>query len=266
MKRLLIGLAALFPSIANANCPFTVDGMIPKQSLTELIAKAKALNVEKDEFESTSQYEARMAAASEGLFPEVTAIELSFPSLTEYDADKQMVTVSRFSLSSTCLLLETALPAAAKAFTFKKPPGGYALGSPYCLVHEVERTEGASYEASNSYGATVNVTPITIKQEGLYFGYGYVGQELIPYSPTNDIFSFEAAPEEARSLKDNAVLVFGISPKAPFYVPGSYYIGAKIRSPQSLTFKLDLLATELICVGIGDRKTGRIFAVKDIPK
>lgn len=260
-------LASAASPAAAEDCPIPLTLPSASEGLSGLIAKAKVAHVKKDEFETTAAYQRRAAAAASGLPQQPVTVAMSLDRQTKYDADSQTVSVSRYAFSTTCLIYEHQLSAEAKAATFGKRPRevapGLVAGSAYCRKDTVERKEGTAYEASNSYGATVTVEPFVTRDEGLYFGYGETGQEMLRRSegaPFDEpAFSFTATPDEARSLKDNGVALYLARLRAPYFLSASYYIEPTISSPTSVRTNNELLVVEPLCVAIADKRTGKVY-------
>lgn len=261
-------------AVAQEACTGMPSSLLAAPSLASHIAAAKSANLVKDEFETTEAFNKRVAAAGSGLERGPFAVVLPGKADISFDADTSTVSVSYYALSTTCMVFESALSAEAKAVQFGAPPkkiGSYTSpGTAYCMTADISRTSGKPYEASNSYGAKVTVTPVTVQQVGIFFGMGDLGQELIEAKmdrstyKRDPAFKFVAPVEDARSLKENAAIAFLVEPKAPFYVKGTYSIAPKIDSPTELFMHSDMLVATPLCAAIVDRKTGRVFATKPV--
>lgn len=175
------------------------------------------------------------------------------------------MTVSPFAISGTCLVEEYGLSAEMKAVRFGNP-SRYGDGSPYCMSRQIKSDDGGTYEATNGFGAKTTVQKSNVKMEGIFFGIGDLGQELIAgrkkYS-SEPLFVFATSTDEARSLKDNAEIVVLVDPVSPFTGKGSYLTTPTFKSPRETFFQTDFLVGQPRCFAIRDGSTGRVFASLD---
>lgn len=264
-----IGLVSTGPALAAEDCPFPVN--VPAAtapSLASLIAKARSVYSPKGEFETTSAYAARLKTIAQSLPEGPIAIPFPVDELTKFDVDSGQVSVDNFRFTGDCLIFDAVLPAAAKSAVFGHPvrliDGIPIYGTSYCATYPLQRSVGTPYAASNAYGARALVHVTRETDIGLYFGYGDIGQRLLPEhltsDPKNPAFEFHATIEEAKSLKANAEIIYLVSPRAPFYTKGEYYSEPKINEPYELFLNTNLFVVQLHCVAIADRKTGKVFA------
>lgn len=268
------GLACLAIAAAPAHAQVTCEGMPASvaglPTLEARIAAAKNSALVKDEFETTAAFRARAAAASAGLPTDPVAIVLPAKTTIEFDADTSTVKVSSYALDPLCWVYEHTMSDEAKALAFGPQPrsiGGLTLsGKPYCLTASVSRASGAPFAASNAYGAKVQVTPVTERRVGFFFGFGDIGLQLVDAKLDRTTykrapaFEFQATVDEARSLKDNAAIAVLLKVSPPYYVKGSYLISAKIDSPTEVMIQSDMLAGSPSCFALVDGKTGKVFS------
>lgn len=254
----------LIPSIAEAECPATVGTTISMESPRALFEKLNQPEMTKGEFETTEQYEARKSKVSQspitGQFVERDFLEEG----AEYDADKQRYVIREYVLGSAPALWNVGLGRVKR----DDLDIGYSN-------HAVELSEtskaGDAYEASNAYGATVQVTTkhtetiaifdkkkkratnpnweseFKIKSERGY-KFGAIG--------------IDVPIEEAKALKGNMRLAVFVTPKKPFTFTFDHVMGAKINRPRDLFMNFDVIVGDVSCAVITD-KAGTVL--KTIP-
>ena len=273
MKKTLAGVIAFLSSVPVSGevCSTESFSFNEKASLGQLIERAKSLNLKKDEYETSVDFETRAAAAARDFPQNLSTFVIPQEFLTEYDADTQTMKLSAYSLPSGCSSFDSVNQKAAKSLRFGKSPDpseSLELGSTFCSEHVVSHVDGKPYAAKNGYGASVDVTPITEGIEGLYFGYGALGQTLIDgrksYSdkPT---FQFSASPEEAKSFKAHSAVAFLAKPAAPYLVEGTYYASATVAHPYEITRNATYLAVSAKCIAVVDQATGKVFNAQAMP-
>jgi hypothetical protein len=197
-----LGLALLSQQAsAQEQCSLASLQSMQVTTVRHALDQYKTGSLAKDEFETTAAYNARVAAAQQGLPVGPILVSVPQTSLTKFDADAGLVTVSPYAISGTCLVEEYGLSAEMKAVRFGNP-SRYGDGSAYCISRQVKSEDSGTYEATNGFGAKTTVEKSNIKMEGIFFGVGDLGQELVAgrkkYS-SEPLFAFSASADEARS-------------------------------------------------------------------
>lgn len=274
-NRIFLMLAALATMHAPLRAQLATDcaknvSVASSVPLSTLVSKAKALRLRKDEYESTSAFEARATKAGAAAFGQPLTVLWAQPRLTKFDADRGVVMVERYTVNTTCAMYRFDLPVEF-ANIHTGPEGKYdwqKQDRPYCLTKAAGRADGGSYVASNAYGATASVKSIKDTEQGIYLGTGLVGLDFFPkQDPTSDAkdpwLEAPATAGEARSLATNAALIITVTPRAPYYATGHYYAGATISSPTSVTTNMDMIIGLPTCVALVDRVSGKVFARRE---
>ncbi|WP_234196244.1 hypothetical protein [Pseudacidovorax sp. NFM-22] len=211
----------------------------------QIASRLAALKPQKDEFESTEQFQDRLDAllaspiygAVTGIDPLILAKRLE-PSQVTYDADRHVMSVSFGNLSNSF-----ALQPKAAVFI----PG---------TIIKAERPTTREYAATNGYGARVNVTEL--RRE--VCGAGFTNLKAFSISKVNFQTSFEVPTEEARTLKERLSLAFVGTLTAPYV--GKYFnsISPTFNSPTSLIETGPAVAMRLDEVRVFDSATGRVYS------
>jgi len=220
------------------------------------------------EFETSADYEARIAAASEGLAASgPVVLEWPISGGFSYDADAGLVSYSISSLSLECRISSSSLPRHVTGVTFGVR-GRYSEKA-HCLSQSMEPVPtGAPYRARNAFGAQVLVTPMASRSVTLFFGFGEYGQEIWEGQPEysilrpSNLFSVSASPDHARSLRDNAVALLVFTPTRPFHFYESFQITPTFSRPVSGRSVTDNLIGDLRCVALADRELRRVYQMR----
>lgn len=208
-----------------------------------ITARLRVKKTLKDEFETTSAYESRVATlAAEPLYSDVSAQSImafvpSNPLLTAtYDADTQTMLVDYSPLGGSIR---------RDSSTFIKS-----------TMITTELLEKSTYFGSNSFGSKVSVTRYRARACAVawtnVFSFGSIKE--LPKS-----FSFTVPAQEAKSAKDSLAVLFVAQPKAPFYAEYSDYAKPTIDHPTELVYSGDSLLADALEVWIFDKRTGKVF-------
>jgi len=237
---------------------------LPAKSLAALVEQARAAGIKKDEFETTAQYQARLAKAGTSLAGSTFVVEFPLEGGFQFDADRGVVTYSKYALDGQCLIDDFQLPSEVKAKRFGSG-GGYG-NSAYCFSKTVKRTPGKPYTASNSFGAQVEVQPVHSSGIGIFLGIGSLLQDIFTgkqsYEVQTPLFSVNLSGDAARSLKENAAVLMVVVPQPPFFYQGSYYIEPKIDSPTEVFNTTDYVVADVQCVALADTKLGKVYQMR----
>lgn len=211
-------------------------------------AKNLASNFEKGEFETTPQYQARVANFDQIIAPLTTKSILAFTHEISgsYDADK-----SEFKYQASYEKSNRLAP---------KP-----------VFIELRRTtsNAGEYIASNAYGATVRVERKTLKVLELEitsadafkaFDLDFAGSfDFYPTSPARCYFTLKMSPDEARAVIKNISVIYIGSVKAPLLTKAEKFLAAEMRSPIALTLNYERLQFTPFSMGFFNNKTGAII-------
>jgi hypothetical protein len=254
VMRLCVGILA-FAATASANaqtCPTPTPQQVKATGVFEAaITKAKKLGTPKGQFETTTAYNARMATAIKEIAPHG---DLIFPWVADldtfsYDADTETVKYPTMVLSTFCLV--------------NPSDDAYTLSQPSCFQQQFRSVRGKPQIMQNAFGTKVVGSSVKEDYVGVAYGKGGLGEKSIDSDGT-DLFSFNAPPDLAKSLKSHAVLWVDIVPAPPLYMEGSLDIDATIDDPTEVYGESYLLVGKFKCLSIADSQTGQVFQTIDL--
>lgn len=251
------------PVGATGPCDALSNGSLPELTdISSLVAKAKDTKTEKDEFETIAQFNNRINASLEQI-SDGRMIFVSFPVSgrdIKYDADNEYIYIDKFYLLG-CTNIDYEAKKQIEHLTFADSKYKF---SPICVRRLVSSEGGGSYEASNAYGATASVRVSEYRAEGLFLGFGdslvniFTGKKQD--NPSDPLLSAAATPDEARSLKKSATIIFGFYLRPPIYIQTIDRTFPTFTNPTKTTTTNDLLVADVKCAAIADKVSGRLFA------
>lgn len=249
MRMILAAAMASFAATVAAaqDCRSYVGQIVPVQQFLTIAATLKALPTVKGEYETTTAFEARVAAAR-GTMPETVIVQGIFsPKYVNYDADAGVLKVQAYALRN----LNTDY-----AYVF-----GY--GSPYyekvkyssignldAVLFEKESATG-SYSASNAYGAKATVTKITRLQHAIFEGAAqrYGDRLFLDEKPGVEALlgTIPMTIPEAQALKASGKVAFAAKPKWPFYAEGVRKWEPTISNPSDVNNPIKVIVADIQC-------------------
>jgi len=207
----------------------------------------------KDEFETTSQFEERQAAAlakCQRRYLIDVPVDLEY---VRYDADKQVLVVATYAMTNTVVSSEElgAVFGYGSELSMAGVEVSYTPLSSGNVVWSIprEQRDVGTYDGSNVFGATVTIT----KQEGIARGVfereGKYEESIWtetrePYVEGSHpvAFAINVDPDRAKAIKQGglraAIVVF---PTAPFYATGVDRFAPTIRAPYDRTTEVRYL-------------------------
>ncbi|WP_313332240.1 hypothetical protein [Comamonas sp.] len=230
--------------------PLEAGGSItnaPKvQSCSKLFPKLSSLKADKDKFETTEGYEARLLEmASREVQPglqlgDTIAIKMGGLGRTRfsYDADRQTAVIER-GLGPGVLLINDKL---AKV-----------------VIADQKQVKSRTTKGSNAYGVTRTITIDAYKACGI--------------APTNidashfDSVSFYLSglpPDLARKADGNLEILLIGKLVAPYASKTSFYDGATLSSPTEVSWDIDVLPMHVDRSVVYDGKSGTIIGVREL--
>ncbi len=258
----VIAAAALAP-LSNAQpasqvleaCPTPEILSGPTQSFDDLYSRSQGLSVEKGEFETTAQYEARRAAAQG---PGPALIEVGVENdWFEYDADKEQFTLNAEHFQPFALPFQNDYDLDEELY------GRMSFGTAVFLPVYIHESSEEPYLAQNAFGAE-----FTVKRETQHFAMVFDRPPRDDYSARFDTLftenddlgateyrvrlTFAAPLESAASLKQQLTAVAYVAPKAPFADDFRHFMKGTARAPRDLTTITHVVHADIQCFGIRD--------------
>lgn len=222
----------------------------------------KALASPKDQFETTAQYEERLARlrsqpleGGKSLYDTLSVLMPISNYFFKYDADKQAVRV------------EHMLGFDTQPFGLSYPSGAVPPHSAYedrfgddmrTLELARDRRSGRTYEASNAYGAKADVEVSHVTEHNLVL-MNVEGN----ITCTGQHVEFSAPPDEARGLRDNLAAVVRFVIRRPYIVESTFHSPPRIDRPReifSTEYNVIGRATEVLLIDNRNKRVIQAFS------
>lgn len=261
MFKYLVLAGLVFPVSAFAQCPVKIGDIAVMESAKEAFSNFKSAPV-KNEFEKSDDFQKRLdafeASNREPRLVENTASRR----IIEYNADEERFEIRASAFGDEPLLLwgttkdfPSSLKPKRKNFTIE-------------ISEEV--AEAGTYEASNAYGATVNVKDKNSEVYNVYdspggkIGRSHWEPDARVKSDSSkykwDTMYLDMPPEKAKELKDSIQFGLAFSPKPPFYFETSRISTPTIRNPNRRYTKYHNIAADISCAFMTDGN-GRVLKI-----
>ena len=241
-------------------------------SFEQVLAEVQAVPRFKDEFETTSAFEDRQAAAIAKCSPNYLIAVPVDPEYVTYDADRQVLVVATYALTNTRVSSDELSAMFGYGSDLKKAglEIDYSISENVVWSFPRDRKDVGTYSGSNAFGATVSIT----KQEGVARGVfereGKNHQEDVwvetrksyPTGSRPVAFEIRADPTQAKSLKEDGLrAAILVAPRAPFFATGVDRFSPTIRAPYDRTTEVRYLVADIQCAVIYD-STGKLLATR----
>lgn len=241
---------AATPIYAGINCEAYEGTTVAPLKFAAALSALKPVPL-KDEFETTAQYEQRLAATTPA-----TALIIAKKAETSdldggtiaYDADKGELSVSVFAFSNMNVKLWDAKDNAVPAFDIR-------MFSRHSVIDIADKPIG-TYNAQNAFGVKGQVTRIN-KMIGAIVEPDTESSpiDLFPKQPMGQygmrisrLKSIALPPDQAKAIKASGSLAFVVTPKPPYRVKSTYvFQEPTVTSPFEITNKVDILVAKFEC-------------------
>jgi hypothetical protein len=240
------GLAVHSVSWAQA-CDTYVGQSVTPSSFDSVAQVLRTIPSRKDEFETTAQFETRVASARSSIPDTVIIPGIFSPEYVTYDADTASLRVQPFALRN----LNTDY---ARVFGFGTPLDGaveYGVYDNRDVVVFQQETSTGTYRGTNAYGASVTVTEITRLQQAIFEGKGEGPLETLfanlRIGPDPVIGTIPMGIPEARAIKESGRVAFVVSPKWPYYAEGTRYWEPNITNRIDVTNPIEVIIGDIRC-------------------
>lgn len=233
-------------------------GQVVKPAAFAALAAQLSSPAPKGEFETTAQYNARVAAARQPV-PEGPVI-ITLPTDREFisynaDTGAMFVQAGAFGAGKFSDIVDVQVT----ADYFGLVPKELATGS--AIPHSMSERQVRTYTARTGLGLEVKVSEIERQSNGLYIS----SPKLFPFAKSNRsaVAFLEAKPPQAQQLKLTLKVALALLPKAP-YVFRTEQPGAAptARSPVQYEDKLTALYGDAKCALVLD-SANRVLASVD---
>ena len=200
----------------------------------------------KDEYETTAQYRARIAAASPGA-QRIISKEVEDRKYFEYDADTGMLRIRSYAIQNKEMNYWSAF--------YSAHPDGLKASTLSNIAVVVSSSDSAAgnYEAENSYGAKVTVqrlnrtTDAIFEREAKNFD-----EKLFALTIGGPVASYigqiKMTPAEAQAIKPQLRVALVVAPRAPFMVLGRHQPGETTRQyPFEINETFQIMIADIHC-------------------
>ena len=255
----IAAIIAVFSSSAGHSqaCPDFVGKTVVAKSFDQ--AAAGLGNVEpKGEFETTSQYQARVAAVG-GSGPLIISKKPEGSEYFQYDADRQLLFIKSYAFHNTNMNWWSAF--------YDAKPVGVTASTMYnnaIVISQAEKPNG-SYAAQNSFGAKTNVVKIDRTMTSIFESEASSYKNRLFVNEADGVLgtlSMDVAT--AQRIKPSLKIAFVVVPKAPYLVQGSHSVGkTTISNPTDITEHYKILIADMQCGLLmdGDNKVLAAYAM-----
>ncbi|RYD86058.1 MAG: hypothetical protein EOP84_00360 [Verrucomicrobiaceae bacterium] len=243
---LIVSALLALPASAQEACEDLVGKTIQTSGF-EATTKPFAKLPPKDEFETTEQYETRLAQATSGL-PTTLFIPVPFSAeYAPYNADKQQFEIDSYAVVN--------LPIDwISVFSVTEPfqDHGKDIGM---FVEQQEKPTG-SYQATNAFGTKAKIVKVTTTTSLIHDrrDKDYLSDILPKRGYTEKVaWNLAATPDAARQLKGKLRAAVMIAPKAPYFLELSGHTRPPTLSlPIEESPKYRVLFADIRCIVITD--------------
>jgi hypothetical protein len=241
-------LISVSSSIAG-ECSYAAGDAALFRTPSDVVAALSASAITKGEFETTAEYEARKASATGEVSSRYLVLTDYDPEFAVYDADREVFDISRFAWSNIVGSFDKVFPEVG------------IIDDVYGFGLHVESQSMGSYQASNSFGATVTVVKTSRTRYGIYGGLNKSGSLLWAYdfaesgSYSNDTFRAEGVTvpvprSVAPQVKDGMIIGVEYAPQSPFLAEGSDYWEPTMKRPEEIVEQVVSLVGDIECLVI----------------
>jgi len=252
----------LAASHSNAECSSKLGGIIEMEQPYlpfELLARA---NATKDEFETTPDYQIRLAASKAFVKNRKFIAEIT-PSRSgvEYDADNERLKISVYAWSLIGGHFDQIFTEdnALKVPELRSSDKVHGLG-----LLEIRIGQG-SYSATNVYGAVTTVNYSSRKIYSLFDRTARANEKMwaLDFPPSGDFLKnnyvpggiFIAMPAaKARQLKESIRFAVEFSAKEPFAASATGYRTPTLSQPSSSSDEVNMMFGKITCAIVTDEK------------
>jgi hypothetical protein len=242
---------------------------LPIETLIDAVKKV-AIVSKKGEFESTVDYEARkLAARSTSFLGDSTlndTFAISIP-VSKWSSDQLIYTFNPDASEGAFFVLPATSSGGYKGI-YEKQQYGQESGIDFLKQLANKTLSKSTYEASNAYGAKVNVEKTVSVAYGLaanripFLKFGrkdYYGSDFTSASSMAVVrFKMDGATASKTIPELKALIVFSI--RDPFILEDSFRVEPKRDSPVDIMASYQFLRSDIIGVVWYSSVTGEIFA------
>lgn len=250
------------PSVASTQaCDTYLGQTIVPVSFDQVRAALSRLPTQRNEFETTAQFDARVANALGNTAGSYIVRATFTPKYATYDADQQQFRVEPYAIGN-------GQPYWTSVFRYDHPLYKQLDFDSYdnigLSVSSSETT--GTYVGSNAFGVTARITETRSNEKAIFDRKAVYGEDLYSppgsdlYSGTRIIAKIPADPATAPNLKKTMKAALVIAPKSPWVAAGRGYINTPtIDNPRTTEQVVSAVFADIQCALITDG-TNRVIA------
>lgn len=234
-------------------CTAYIGKTIHPVSIDVVIATVSNLPNAKWEFESSKDYEDRLAKAKSGTPPIFIVASPLDEKQIDYDADNKKFRIKSFAIDN----INTTYDGVFGYGTLLYEKVKYSNRDNIDLVVSTVESKNGTYRAKNMFGVDVKVEKVNRTTKAVFEREAVYGEDLFfppqPYgsaSRSNVIVEFsDTSPDVARKTKSSMKAAIVIAPKPPFYAKGKVGWGEPtLEAPIDIDETLEVVVADIKCV------------------
>jgi hypothetical protein len=243
-------------------CDSYLGQTIAPVSFDQVRAALSRLPTQRNEFETTAQFDARVANALGNTAGSYIVRANFAQKYATYDADQQRFRVESYAIGDGQPYWDTV-------FGYGHPLYGHVDYGLYNIGISVSGSDtvAGTYRGSNAFGVTARVTETRRNAKAIFDRKAAFGEDL--YSPptydldrTHIIAEISADPATAPNLKKTMKAALVIAPKSPWVAAGRGYINTPtIGNPRTVEQVVSAVIADIQCALITDGTNKVIAAV-----
>lgn len=265
MRQLLI-LATFASASANAQtCESYAGQIIAPVSIETVIAATSKLPSQKDEFETTEQFNARLVSALGTVNGNYIVATKFDPKYAVYDADTQRFKIESYALDNINASWDGVFGYGTPHYG--KVKHSSVMGGIDIVVSYSEATAG-TYRGTNAFGASTTITKVRRVVKAIYDREAQYGETLFAPAPkrgetsNTTIAELQADAMTAKTLKNSFKSAVVIVPKSPWYGQGKKDWGEPtLDNPQDVDETVIGVIADIQCALITDGSNKVLAAI-----
>lgn len=247
MRKLIITSIILLSSnhaFAQNSCPAVGSKIVPisfEQALTQIKPVSP-----KGEFETTDQYNARIAGANGSNKPLMISKKIESPDFMTYNADKMAFEIKSYLFDNTNFQAWLAMT------TAKVDIDASSLSNIDVVISSTRKVTG-TYTAQNGFGAKGVISRVTKTDFAIFDKKANLGESIF-FSNEEVIGEIPISIEKAKNFKNEAKAAFVIVPKSPYFVKATFPFGqTTITNPVDMTVNANVILADIQCALLLDK-------------
>lgn len=245
-------------------CNAYVGKTIHPVSIDVTIATVSKLPNAKGEFESTKEYDGRLAKAKSDMPSKFIVTTLLDEKQIDYDADNKKLRIKSFAIDSINTTYDGVFGYGTQLYEKLK----YSNRDNIDLVVSTNESKNGTYRGKNIFGVDVTVEKVKRTTKAVFERESAYGEDLFfPPQPSgsasrsNVIAEFpDIPPNVARKIKGSMKAAIVIVPKPPYFAKGKVSWGEPtIEAPIDIDEALEVVVADIQCVLITNQD-GKVIA------